>query len=162
MRFANSLIQIYRKALIGGKLRQRTILLTALLLLILTIPGYSTIRYVKAGNQTPSYPYTSWETASDSIQKVVDICLSGDTIMIGNGVYRELIRSERNNITLSFIGTDVDSCIFDLSGYPPEDTVCISIFVSHSITLENLNFTTTPQMNDHYAMFLFFSPSRRV
>ena len=153
MRFANSLIQIYRKALIGGKLRQRTILLTALLLLIITIPCYSTIRYVKAGNQTPSYPYTSWETASDSIQKVVDICLSGDTIMIGNGVYRELIRSERNNITLSFIGTDVDSCIIDMEAFPQGSSLKAFIF-QDNLHIENITFKTYFGWSEHIGLYL--------
>ncbi|MBK7866767.1 MAG: hypothetical protein IPJ75_07115 [Ignavibacteriales bacterium] len=95
-------------------------------------------------------------------KKVVDICLSGDTIMIGNGIYRELIRSERHNISLSFIGTDVDSCIFDLSGYPPEGLYCTSLFVKHSITLENLNFTTTSLINDHSAIFIGYSPPLKL
>ena len=98
----------------------RPIMLSAFLFLLLHVPSYSTIRYVKAGNPNPIAPYTSWATASDSIQKVVNICINGDTIMIGNGVYKEMVRSERTNIILSFMGTDVDSCIFDLSDYPPE------------------------------------------
>jgi len=150
---------IYRSAISCRKVPTRTFLFSILLFLILTVPGYSTIRYVKEGNATPVFPYTSWETASDSLQKVVNISESGDTIMIGNGIYRELIRSERHNISLSFIGTDVDSCIFDLSWYPPEGLYCTSLFVKHTIILENLNFTTTSLINDHYAIFFGYSPS---
>ncbi|GAB1443014.1 hypothetical protein MASR2M39_18510 [Ignavibacteriales bacterium] len=128
------------------------------LFLLLSLPGYSTIRYVKAGNASPAVPYISWATASDSVQKVVDICENGDTIIIGTGIYRELVRSERNDITLTFIGTDVDSCIFDLSGYPPE-TEYISIFIKHSIKVENLRFTTTTNdANKHTAIFSGSSP----
>jgi hypothetical protein len=132
-------------------------LLAVFLFFFLSIPAYSTIRYVKAENATPVYPFTSWETASDSLQKVVNMCESGDTIMIGSGIYRELVRSERTNISLSFIGTDVDSCIFDLSGFSP-NAEFVFLYVYHSINVENLNFTTTTQMNDHYGIFVGFSP----
>jgi len=136
----------------------KSFLFTVYLFLLLSLPGYSTIRYVKAGNATPAFPYISWATASDSVQKVVDICENGDTIITGTGIYRELVRSERNDITLTFIGTDVDSCIFDLSGYPPE-TECINIFIKHSITVENLRFTTTTNdANKHTAIFSGSSP----
>jgi hypothetical protein len=141
------------------RIKTKLILLSTILVFLMSIPGYSTIRYVKAGNPNPIAPYTSWETASDSLQKVVDICEDGDTLMIGKGSYRELVRSERHNISLSFIGTDVDSCIFDLSGYPPEGLYCTSLFVKHTITLENLNFTTTSLINDHSAIFFGYSPS---
>ncbi|GAB1442572.1 hypothetical protein MASR2M39_14080 [Ignavibacteriales bacterium] len=127
---------------------------SAILILLLNVSGYCSIRYVKAGNPTPVAPYTTWATASDSIQKVLDICLSGDTIMIGSGVYTECVRSERRNIILTFIGTDVDSCIFDLSSYPPEGQEYMSIYVRHSIQVENLKFTTTIQINDHYGIFI--------
>ncbi len=136
----------------------KSFLFTVYLFLLLSLPGYSTIRYVKAGNATPAFPYISWATASDSVQKVVDICENGDTIMIGNGIYTELIRSERNAFSLTLIGTDADSCVFDLSGYPPVGLNCKSLFVKHSITLENLNFKTTHLTNDHIALFLGFSP----
>ena len=125
---------------------------TVFLFLLLSLPGYSTIRYVKAGNATPIFPYISWATASDSVQKVVDICENGDTIIIGNGIYTELIRSERENFSLTIIGTDVDSCIFDLSQYPPQGLSCIGIFTKHSITVESINFITVNQSNQHFAI----------
>ncbi|GAB1442633.1 hypothetical protein MASR2M39_14690 [Ignavibacteriales bacterium] len=120
----------------------------------MSLPGYSTTRYVKAGNPTPVAPYTSWATASDSVQKVVNICLSGDTIMIGSGVYTECVKSERVNFSLSFVGTDVDSCLFDLSSYPPEGGSFKSINTSHNIVVKNLSFTTTIQINDHWGVFI--------
>ncbi len=132
----------------------KTILLVTILFILQSLPGYSTIRYVKAGNPTPSYPYTTWATASDSVQKVVNICLSGDTIMIGSGVYTECVKSERVNFSLSFVGTDVDSCLFDLSSYPPEGGSFKSINTSHDIVVKNLSFTTTIQINDHWGVFI--------
>ncbi len=69
-----------------------------------------TIRYVKAGNPTPLSPYTSWATASDSIQKCIDISSSGDTIYVGNGVYKERVVLKSSQ---RFIGSGIDSCIID-------------------------------------------------
>ena len=67
------------------------------------------IRYVsKTGTSIP--PFISWETASDSIQKCIDISNSGDTIYVGNGVYKETIIIKRG---LALIGSGVDSCIID-------------------------------------------------
>ncbi|MBK6682169.1 MAG: hypothetical protein IPG53_20325 [Ignavibacteriales bacterium] len=110
-------VPIYQSAISCRKVPSRTILFSALLILFLNVPGYSTIRYVKAGNPTPVAPYTTWATASDSIQKVVDICLSGDTILLGIGVYTELVVSDSVGRHLTILGIDVDSCIIDISGY---------------------------------------------
>ncbi|MBK6680727.1 MAG: hypothetical protein IPG53_12195 [Ignavibacteriales bacterium] len=108
---------IYRPVFALGTIPIRSILFSVLLVIILNVPSYSIIRYVKAGNPTPEAPYTSWTTASDSIQKVVDICLSGDTILIGTGVYTELVVSNLVGRYLTILGVDVDSCIIDISGY---------------------------------------------
>ncbi|MBK6680923.1 MAG: hypothetical protein IPG53_13310 [Ignavibacteriales bacterium] len=63
----------------------RTLIITVILLLSLNTNMFGTIRYVKAGNPTP-LPYTSWATASDSIQKCVNVNQRGDTIYVGAGV----------------------------------------------------------------------------
>jgi hypothetical protein len=72
------------------------------------------VRYVsKDGSSTP--PYTSWETASDSIQKAINICSDGDTIYVANGVYKETLII---NTELSLIGLSRDSTVIDGSGLP--------------------------------------------
>jgi len=82
------------------------------LFLILTfLTAYSlqlnaTIRYVsKTGLSIP--PYTTWETAADSIQKCIDVCAFGDTIYVANGVYEEQVVMIPG---LSLIGAGMDSC----------------------------------------------------
>ncbi|MFZ2865614.1 MAG: hypothetical protein WA440_12745, partial [Ignavibacteriaceae bacterium] len=56
----------------------------------LNIEAYATVRYVsKSGTSTP--PYTSWQTAADSIQKCINICSFGDTVYVANGVYKEQV-----------------------------------------------------------------------
>ena len=66
-----------------------------LFLLLALLTAYSlqlnaTVRYVsKTGNSTS--PYLTWDTAADSIQKCIDICVFGDTIYVANGVYEERV-----------------------------------------------------------------------
>ena len=66
----------------------------------------ATIRFVsKTGSSTP--PYITWETAADSIQKCINICVFGDTIYVANGVYEEQVVMIPG---LSLIGSGIDSC----------------------------------------------------
>ena len=72
----------------------------------------SDIRYVsKTGSSTP--PYMSWETASDSIQKCLNICDTGDTVYVGNGVYHESLIVNKE---ITLIGMSMDSTVIDGRG----------------------------------------------
>ena len=67
----------------------------------------ATIRFVsKTGTSTP--PYTSWQTAADSIQKCINICVDGDTVYVANGVYKETLLI---NTAISLIGSSMDSTV---------------------------------------------------
>jgi hypothetical protein len=78
----------------------------------LTIEAQATIRYVsKTGTSQP--PYTSWQTAADSIQKCINICVDGDTIYVANGVYKENLVI---NTAISLIGSSMDSTVIDGRG----------------------------------------------
>ncbi len=74
------------------------------------------VRYVsKTGSSTP--PYTSWETAADSIQKAVDIADVGDTIYVANGIYYEAVYVDK---TINLWGSSMDSTVIDgtnISGF---------------------------------------------
>ncbi|QQS37600.1 MAG: right-handed parallel beta-helix repeat-containing protein [Ignavibacteriales bacterium] len=71
--------------------------------------SHATTRYVsKTGSSTP--PYTSWETAADSIQNAINIAEVGDTIYVANGVYKEQVIMIPG---LSLIGAGMDSCVID-------------------------------------------------
>ncbi len=64
---------------------------------IFFLEATATVRYVsKTGSSVP--PYTSWATASDSIQKCINICQSGDTVYVGNGVYKEKVVNDQKLI----------------------------------------------------------------
>ncbi len=70
------------------------------------------IRYVsKTGNPEP--PYLTWETACDSIQKAIDICVEGDTIVIGTGIYSETIVMIQG---LTVLGSGIDSSYINIKG----------------------------------------------
>lgn len=88
----------------------RCLRLILLFMLFTGTASFAEIRYVKADNPTPVPPYTSWETASDSIQKCIDICSYGDTVYIGPGVYKEKL-TVRAGLTL--IGSGMDTTIID-------------------------------------------------
>jgi hypothetical protein len=78
----------------------------------LSIDAQATIRYVsKTGTSTP--PYTSWDTAADSIQKCINICSFGDTIYVANGIYKENLVI---NTAISLIGSSMDSTVIDGTG----------------------------------------------
>ena len=88
---------------------QVKVLLSILLLIAYSLPLNATVRYVsKTGNSTP--PYITWETAADSIQKCINVCVFGDTIYVANGVYQEQVVMIDG---LSLIGAGADSTIIN-------------------------------------------------
>jgi len=77
--------------------------------LMVSVSLYGQTRYVsKQGSST--YPYTSWASAADSIQKAVDASNEGDSIIVGSGTYEETIILKRGN---KLIGMGSDSTIID-------------------------------------------------
>jgi len=88
------------------------------------------VRYVSTtGSSTP--PYTSWETASDSIQKCINLCVDGDTIYVANGVYKENLVI---NTALSLIGSSMDSTVIDGRGMGD-----YAILNYNPLSIENFN-----------------------
>ena len=84
-------------------------LLIAFCLLASTNSTHATVRYVShSGSNTP--PYTSWETAADSIMSAINISVFGDTIYVASGVYKEKIVMIPG---LTLIGSGMDSCIIN-------------------------------------------------
>ncbi len=71
-------------------------------------------RYVSKTGGVPTPPYTSWATACDSMQKCFDYCVTGDTVYVDRGIYRETIYILDKDLTI--IGVDTDECIIDGTG----------------------------------------------
>ncbi|HZW39548.1 MAG TPA: T9SS type A sorting domain-containing protein [Ignavibacteriaceae bacterium] len=105
-----------------------------LILIIVTSSSYSTIRYVSK-NGKPMHPYTSWKTASDSIQKCMNICNPGDTVYLDKGVYIEKIIMKNKT---SLIGIDRDSSIIDTRTIVVQQSF-YAISMGDSCLIENLH-----------------------
>ncbi len=96
----------------------------------LYIEAQATVRYVsKTGTSTP--PYTSWQTAADSIQKCINLCIDGDTVYVDNGIYKENLII---NTALFLIGLSTDSTIID--GTNLGNT---TISINANVFIKNLN-----------------------
>src|SRR5215475_14199868 len=54
---------------------------------LLAYQSLAVTRYVDANSATPLPPYTSWATAGTNIQNVIDSSLTGDDVLVTNGVY---------------------------------------------------------------------------
>jgi hypothetical protein len=88
------------------------LLLTFTIFLLTSLTTKATVRYVsKTGLSIP--PYTSWETAADSIQECINASFFGDTIYVANGVYKEKVVMIPG---LALIGSDWDSTVIDTRG----------------------------------------------
>ncbi len=108
----------------------------------------ATIRYVsKTGRSTP--PYTSWETAADSIQKCIDICEYGDTIYVANGVYKEFLRIFQN---LTLIGSSMDSTVIDGTGLNDTTIFATAPLTLNSFTIKGKEFSVWGFYVGVYAM----------
>ena len=106
-----------------------------LLLFFTSLQVTAEIRYVsKTGSST--YPYTSWETAADSIQKAINASNHGDTIIVANGIYKETLVIDKQ---VHLLGSSMDSTVIDsrgLSGVISEwTTVDIK---SDNVKIENI------------------------
>jgi hypothetical protein len=93
------------------------------------------VRYVsKTGSSTP--PYLSWETASDSIQKCLNICNDGDTVYVANGIYKETILI---NTSITLKGLSQDSTVIDGRGLNGILTSYLTIDVQADCSIENFH-----------------------
>jgi hypothetical protein len=125
----------------------QTIFLILILLTAYSLPLNATVRYVsKTGLSIP--PYITWETAADSIQKCINICVFGDTIYVANGVYQEQVVMI---VGLSLIGAGTDSCIVDSRSFPPQGLHTIE--VADNCLLKGFYIRTSNDFNYGYGVY---------
>jgi hypothetical protein len=87
----------------------RRVLFFLILIVVLkaSTTGWANTHYVsKTGSDV--YPYNSWATAADSIQKGINAASYGDTVRVGAGIYQEYGIIMTPEITM--IGAGIDSC----------------------------------------------------
>jgi parallel beta-helix repeat protein len=53
-----------------------------------TIASSGAIFYVSVNNANPAFPYNSWASAATNIQDAINAAVSGDQILVTNGVYQ--------------------------------------------------------------------------
>jgi len=92
-----------------------------LIVVLKTGIGLADTHYVsKTGSD--QYPYTSWATAADSIQKGINAASYGDTVRVGAGSYRELLTMIPG---IALIGAGMDLCMIDGRRVVPENYTMI-------------------------------------
>jgi len=80
------------------------------------------------------YPYTTWETAADSIQKGINAASYGDTVMVADGIYRETIKMIPGIVLL---GSGMNWCII----YPAGRSVRDIVYGADSAVIEGFHIT---------------------
>ncbi len=84
-----------------------------LITLALSLPALADYHYAShTGSNT--FPYTTWETAADSIQKAINATTPGDTAYIGSGHWFECVTAvAATNLRIIGMGTDSTFCHWD-------------------------------------------------
>jgi hypothetical protein len=94
----------------GDKIMRNIKNLTLLGLMLFALAPLAFADYHYASHSgSNEFPYTSWETASDSITAAMRAADPYDTVYIGAGDYNEIIRAFNEDTCLTFIGAGIDS-----------------------------------------------------
>jgi hypothetical protein len=119
-----------------GHLRNHSILLFALAFLA-SSPALADYHYASHEGSN-EYPYTSWETAADSIQKAIDASSPHDTVYVGSGDWLETVATGYYD-SVAIIGRGMDSTFwYGDSTQTPVLTIDYNCSVEN-ITFEHLN-----------------------
>jgi hypothetical protein len=90
------------------------------LLVVVSLKAGATTRYVNLNNATPAAPFTNWITAATNIQLAVDVAVSGDLVLVTNGVYET---GSRIISGLSRVGVDSKAITIQSVNGPAETII---------------------------------------
>ncbi|MCP4632571.1 MAG: T9SS type A sorting domain-containing protein [candidate division Zixibacteria bacterium] len=81
--------------------------ITKTLIILLILSSVATADYHYASHEgSNEYPYTSWETAADSIQNAIDASVPGDTVYVGDGEFYEGTIVVKDTVALIGMGCE--------------------------------------------------------
>ena len=86
------------------------------------------------------YPYTSWETAADSIQKAVDASSPHDTVYIGSGEWYQYLATEEHD-SVAIIGMGIDSTFCFADSIPEHFNI---FYIDYGCSVEDITFKNSP------------------
>jgi hypothetical protein len=87
-----------------------------IILIVLATSYFAQADYHYASHEgSNQYPYTSWATAADSIQKAIDAAEAGDTVYVGSGIWDEVNVELYPHLAL--IGSGIDSSVFYIEDF---------------------------------------------
>jgi len=128
----------------------RRLLVFLILIVVLKVSiGFADTHYVsKTGSDV--YPYTSWETAADSIQEGIDAASAGDTVRVGAGTYRELVMMIPGIVLL---GAGMDSSII----YPYTDSGRDIVYGQDSSVIEGFHIRGWEPVGEDFCVGIYNS-----
>jgi hypothetical protein len=101
--------------------------------LLSSASSYADYHYVSnSGSRT--YPYSSWETATEIIDSAIYASSPYDTIFIGTGNYNQIVYQRIQDTCLTFIGSGMYSTIIS------PDSINMIWFAEKNTTIEDLGF----------------------
>lgn len=101
-----------------------------------------TTRLVSASSTSPSPPYTTWATASHTIQAAIDVSNTGDTIYVDNGLYAETLTIDVD-VTLQSYCREPQECIIEAPSASVDPVITISDPTLSSGVITVRGFTIT-------------------
>jgi nitrous oxidase accessory protein NosD len=133
----------------------RRLLVFLVLIVVLKVSiGFADTHYVsKTGSDI--YPYTSWETAADSIQKGIDAAQSGDTVRVGAGTYREIIMMIPGIVLL---GAGMDSSII----YPYKNSGRDIVYGQDSSVIEGFHIRGWEPLGGDFCVGIYNSVDAKL
>jgi hypothetical protein len=108
-----------------------------MIIIFLTPHSFADYHYAShTGSNT--YPYTSWESAADTIQSAIDAAEPRDTVYIGSGEYEQIIRMQAWDSLMAIIGSGADSTHIICNQYHTH-----LAFTAHKTFIKGISFSNT-------------------